>query len=98
MTTIQEILVAAQALPSVERAQLIHALWESVSPEDWAPPSDEWLAEAQRRSDAYDAGQMTAAPCSEVRERARRKAGLDDQAGCFFRCRRRVHRGAVVVC
>jgi putative addiction module component (TIGR02574 family) len=78
MATVQEILDAAKALPSAERAQLIHALWESVSPDDWMPPSDEWLAEAQRRSEAYDAGQMTAASWSEVRERARRKAGLDD--------------------
>ena len=78
MTTVQEILDAARALPSSERAQLIRALWESVSPDDWAPPSDEWIAEAQRRSEAYDAGQMTASPWPEVRQRARRKAGLDD--------------------
>lgn len=78
MTTVQEILDAAQALPSGERAQLIHALWDSVSPDDWTPPNDEWITEAQRRSDAYDAGQMTASPWSEVRQRARRKAGLDE--------------------
>jgi putative addiction module component (TIGR02574 family) len=78
MTTVQQILDAAQSLPSGERAQLIHALWDSVSPDDWAPPSDEWIAEAQRRSEAYDSGQMTASPSSEVRQRARRKAGLDD--------------------
>ena len=78
MTTVQEILNAAQALPSAERAQLIHALWESVSPQDWVPPSDEWIAEAQRRSDAFDAGEMAASPWSDVRQRARRKAGLDD--------------------
>jgi putative addiction module component (TIGR02574 family) len=78
MTTVQEILDAAQALPSGERAQLIHALWESVSPNDWALPSDEAIAESQRRSQAYDSGEMTASPWLEVRQRARRKAGLDD--------------------
>ena len=78
MTTIQEILDAAKALPAAERAQLIHALWESVSPDDWPPPGDEWTAEAQSRSEAYDAGQMTASPWLEARQRARRKAGLDD--------------------
>ena len=78
MTTVQEILEAAQSLPSAARARLIHALWESVSSDDWIPPSDEWIGEAQRRSEAYDAGQMTASPWSEVRQRARRKAGLDD--------------------
>ena len=77
MTTMQEILDAAQALAPAERAQLIHALWDTVSPEDWAPPRGDWIAEAQRRSEAYDAGQMTASPWSEVRQRARRKAGLD---------------------
>jgi putative addiction module component (TIGR02574 family) len=78
MTTLQEILDAAQTLPSGERAQLIHALWSTVSPDDWPLPGDDWIAESQRRSEAYDAGQMTASPWSEVRQRARRKAGLDD--------------------
>jgi putative addiction module component (TIGR02574 family) len=77
MTTVQELLDAAQALPPAERAQLIHALWDTVSPQDWTPPSGDWIAEAQRRSGAYDAGQMTASPSSEVRQRARRQAGLD---------------------
>ena len=77
MTTVQEILDAAQALPPAERAQLIYALWDTVSSEDWALPGDDWIAEAQRRSDALDAGQMSASPWAEVRQRVRRKAGLD---------------------
>jgi putative addiction module component (TIGR02574 family) len=77
MTTVQEILDAAQALPSGDRAQLISALWDSVSADDWTPPGDAWMAEVQRRSDAYDNDQMTASPWSEVRQRARREAGLD---------------------
>lgn len=77
MTTVQEILDAAQALPPRERAQLIHMLWDAVPPDDWVPPASAWISEAQRRSEAYDAGQMTASPWSEVRQRARRKAGLD---------------------
>jgi putative addiction module component (TIGR02574 family) len=78
MSTVQEILDAAQALPSGERAQLIRALWDTVSPDDWAPPSEEWIAEVQRRSEAYDGGRMTASPWPEVRQRVRRRAGLDD--------------------
>ncbi|NLX97739.1 MAG: addiction module protein [Rhodopirellula sp.] len=77
MTTMQEILDAAQALPSKERAQLIPLLWETVSPEDWTPPDSDWMTEVRRRSQAYDDGRMTASPWSEVRQRARRKAGLD---------------------
>ncbi|NLS95159.1 MAG: addiction module protein [Planctomycetaceae bacterium] len=56
----------------------MEALWDSVSPEDWHLPSQEWLTEIQRRSQELDEGSMTVAPWSEVRKRARRKAGLDD--------------------
>ena len=77
MTSLNDILNAAQALPSDQRAQLIAALWDNTDPSDWVPPSAEWIAEANRRSDAYDAGKMSGSPWSEVRERARRKAGLD---------------------
>ncbi len=77
MGTLQEIIDAAQALSAGERAWLIHALWDTMAPKDWASPSEEWLAEAQRRSEQYDAGRMTASPWPEVRNRARRKAGMD---------------------
>jgi putative addiction module component (TIGR02574 family) len=77
MTTMNEILTAAQSLPPSDRAQLIAALWDKLSPTDWVPPNDQWIAEANHRSDAYDAGEMSGAPWDEVRERARRKAGLD---------------------
>lgn len=77
MTTINEILTAAQSLPASERAQLIATLWDSVSPVDWVPPNSQWITEANRRSDACDAGEMTRSTWAEVRERARREAGLD---------------------
>ncbi len=77
MTTVQEILDAAQALPAGDRAQIITALWDSVSADDWTPPGNALMSEVQRRSDAYDNGQMNASPWSEVRRRARREAGLD---------------------
>lgn len=77
MTSLNEILTAAQSLPSTERAQLIAALWDKASPGDWVRPNADWIAESNRRSDAYDAGEMTGSSWSDVRERARRKAGLD---------------------
>ena len=77
MTTMNEILTAAHSLPASERAQLIATLWDSVSPVDWVPPDSQWISEANRRSDAYDTGEMTGTPWTEVRERARREAGLD---------------------
>jgi putative addiction module component (TIGR02574 family) len=77
MTTVQEVLEAANALSDEGRAQLLDALWQSVSPDDWPLPSAEWVAEAQRRSAEIDAGQMTTSSWQDVRQRARRKAGLD---------------------
>ncbi len=77
MSSLQEIFEAAQTLPADERVWLIHALWDTVESKDWAPPSEEWIAEAQRRSRQLDAGQMTVSPWPEVRDRARRQAGLD---------------------
>lgn len=78
MSTFQEILAAARSLSAADRIRLVDAMWEDVSPADWPVPTSEWIAEAGHRSDEYDAGRMTAAPWPEVRERARRKAGLDE--------------------
>ncbi|MCI0331904.1 MAG: addiction module protein [Planctomycetes bacterium] len=78
MNTFDDVLGAAQDLPPTDRIRLIHALWDTVPPEEWPPPSKAWIDEAQRRSAEYDAGRMTASPWPEVRARARRKAGLDE--------------------
>lgn len=77
MPTFNDVFDAAQALPPTDRLRLIDALWDSFPPSDWPAPSDDWIAESQRRSAAYDAGEMSASPWSEVRARTRRKAGLD---------------------
>jgi putative addiction module component (TIGR02574 family) len=77
MTTLHEILNADLALPAVERAQIIACLWDNASPEDWIEPSRDWIAEANRRSGAFEAGEMNGSPWADVRARARRKAGLD---------------------
>jgi putative addiction module component (TIGR02574 family) len=77
MATYDDILGAAQHLPPSERIQLVHALWETVPPEDWPKPSQEWIDEVQRRSAEYDAGRMTATPWPEVHARARQKARLE---------------------
>jgi len=78
MFSYQEILAAAQALSADDRFRLVDELWEKTPPVDWPVPSAEWLAEVQRRSAAYEAGQMTAATWEDVRVRARRAAGLNE--------------------
>lgn len=78
MATLTEILDAAQSLPSAERAQLIASLWDTTSPDDWVPPSAEWVAEANRRSDEFDAGKERGSEWADVQRRARKAAGLGD--------------------
>ena len=78
MTRFDDVLGAAEALTPSERIRLIDALWHTVPPEQWPSPSDRWIGEAQRRSSEYDAGSMPASPWPEGRDRARRKAGLDE--------------------
>jgi putative addiction module component (TIGR02574 family) len=73
MTTYQSILAQASELPVEERIKLIDALYETVP----QPPLDEeWLAEIERRSAEYDAGQVKGIPWEEVRANAFRRAGL----------------------
>lgn len=73
--TFDDVLGAAQSLPSPDRLRLIDALWDTL--DEWPAPSPDWIAEAQRRSAEYDAGRAAAVPWEEVKSRARRKAGLD---------------------
>ena len=78
MSNFDEILGAARLLTATEQLRLVEALRDSASPDEWPVPSSEWIAEAQRRSTAYDEGRMPASTWSEVRERTRKKAGLDE--------------------
>ena len=78
MPTFNDVFDAAQGLPPNDRLRLMDALWDSFyPPNEWPQPSEEWIAESQRRSAAYDAGEMSASPWPEARARARKKAGLD---------------------
>jgi putative addiction module component (TIGR02574 family) len=77
MPTFHDVLSAAQTLSASERVRLANTIWEDIPPAAWPSPDAEWIAEAQRRSAEYDAGQTTAATWPEVQARARRRAGLD---------------------
>lgn len=75
LPTTEQILHSALALPSEERFQLIEAL---IATDQMPPPFDEsWRPMIQRRSTEMDAGTVTEAPWSEVRQRLRRQVGLD---------------------
>ena len=78
MSVYDDVLGAAQDLQPPDRLRLIDALWESMPPGQRPAPSAEWVEEAERRSAKYDAGEMTASTWEQVRERSRKKAGLDD--------------------
>ena len=77
MNTIDDIFAAARELPASERARLITLLWDNLAAQDWRHPSQEWIDEANRRSDAIDSGIMPVDSWENVRNRARRQAGLD---------------------
>jgi putative addiction module component (TIGR02574 family) len=78
MSTFDDVFVAAEGLLPSDRVRLVHALWETIPPDEWPTPSPEWIAEAERRSAELDAGRMTASPWTEVRARARKGAGMDE--------------------
>jgi putative addiction module component (TIGR02574 family) len=80
VATFNEVFNAAESLPIDDRIRLVDAIWDTIqdSPRDQRPaPSEEWIAECQRRSAAYDAGEISASPWPEALARAERKAGLD---------------------
>ena len=67
MSNIEMILADAARLSVDERIELAEALWNTV-PETSVPPiSPEWLAEIEKRSAEYDAGQATAVSREEIR-------------------------------
>ena len=67
MSDLDSLLTDASRLPVADRLELIEALWETV-PEDALPSlSEDWMAEIQRRSAAFDAGTADTIPWNAVR-------------------------------
>jgi putative addiction module component (TIGR02574 family) len=76
MATYEMVLADATRLPIADRVQLMDAIWDTL-PEDALPPlSDEWLAEIQRRSAEYDAGNANTVPWAQVKAEALRRIGM----------------------
>ena len=74
MTTVARTLTnEALALPPLERAGLIEELLSSFDRESRASVDRVWAIEAERRIDAFDAGETTAISLSESRSRINRR-------------------------
>ncbi len=73
--TIEQILLAALALPDGDRIDLVEGLIASFQPEDQAPIDESWREIVRRRSAEVRCGQVTPIPWEEVKRRASERAG-----------------------
>ena len=71
--TVEQLVQAALALPEEERLELIEVLLDSQDRASNLPFDPAWLPELQRRSDEIEAGTVSTAPWSVVRERVRQR-------------------------
>ena len=77
LETANDVLDVALRLPEAERAHIVDALINSLSPVHAEPLNAEWLAEIERRSDALDADNETTVPWEDIRARTRQRLGLE---------------------
>jgi putative addiction module component (TIGR02574 family) len=70
MSSYDSVLSAATELPPADRVRLIGALWDTVPAEAESDFSPEWLAEIERRVEAYRSGQEQTFPWPQVRDEA----------------------------
>jgi putative addiction module component (TIGR02574 family) len=75
MTTVEQVLDAALALPDGDRVEIVEALIASFQPDDRPPFDESWREVIQRRSAELRSGQATPVPWSEVKKRAQESAG-----------------------
>ncbi len=72
-TLLDELERQARALTQREKATLARILIEELDPSLDAQVEELWIAEAQRRYDAFRNGELEALPGDEVMSRARRR-------------------------
>ena len=75
----ERIFEAAMSLPDVVRAELADKLWASLPEEQLAVPMDDsirqsWSAEARRRADQIENGDVKLLPGEDVMNELRKKA------------------------
>ena len=72
MTTSEEIIAAAEALPEEARLKIVDSLLQSINPPD--PAVDEaWAQVVKRRVDEIERGEATLIPAEEVYKEAQRR-------------------------
>jgi putative addiction module component (TIGR02574 family) len=72
MATVDDAFLIGQTLNPDEKLELIARLWESIPPREWRP-SDNELAELDRRWSEYESGKVKGIPWEEVRDSVRRR-------------------------
>jgi putative addiction module component (TIGR02574 family) len=72
-TTSEQIIKEALALPVPERAELLERLLVSFQSPPNAHIDELWAREAEDRIDAYDRGELRAAPAEEVFNRIKQR-------------------------
>jgi putative addiction module component (TIGR02574 family) len=75
-STLEQVRQAALALPEEDRVRLVDDLLATLTAENAAPLDDAWIAEVERRSEAFDAGGVATFSWEEVKERARQRCRL----------------------
>ena len=76
MATYERLLADAARPPVAERVQLIDGLWDTLPCDALPPLSDEWVAEARRRSAEYDAGAAETVSWEQVKAEALHRLGV----------------------
>lgn len=62
------------SLPETDRIHLVEVLWESLLPEDVQERSRRWAAEAERRVDAVEEGQLPLVAAEQVFQELRARS------------------------
>ncbi len=69
-----DLFISALALPEQQRAELAHALLDSLTNGETAEIDEAWRVEIERRLADYDAGRTTAIPAEQVFAKYKRNA------------------------
>jgi len=66
MSSVDEAFLAAQALGTQDKLELISRIWQTIPPQGDFRPSDSDVADIKRRWAEYEAGRMKTIPWDEV--------------------------------